>query len=254
MYYKFGPNDIALEAWAEAGAAYGMLSALFTGLAFVGLIITIWQQKQQLKIQSEELEATRDILELQLVEHKLARQVYEEQRDEFKDQSETFKRQQFENAFFNFFNSVNLSRNSLEVKYNSRNYHAESCILLFNDSTVRSLKKSSNKSDFVRNFNNMQIPADYSSVSRFFDSIDILVEYVYENSYNRDMHSKVIKSITSRNTLEIIFLRILSGQYKEKHYQYCNLFSDLNLNQDLEEFKPHLESLIKGSEIKWESD
>lgn len=57
-YYQFNANnnDVGL---GEAGDSFGSLNALFTGLAFVGLIWTISQQSEQLKAQREELKLTR---------------------------------------------------------------------------------------------------------------------------------------------------------------------------------------------------
>lgn len=62
------------------GDMFGAINALFSGLAFAGLIVTLLYQKEELTLQREELKATRD---------------------EFKEQNKTLKRQRFENTFFN---------------------------------------------------------------------------------------------------------------------------------------------------------
>lgn len=69
------------------GDMFGAVNALFSGLAFAGLIITLLYQKEELKLQREELAQTREELK--------------GQREEFEEQNKTMKRQRFENTFFN---------------------------------------------------------------------------------------------------------------------------------------------------------
>jgi hypothetical protein len=57
-----------------------MVNSLFSGLAFAGIIITIYMQKEELKLQRKELKSTRKV---------------------FKKQSRLMKIQQNENTFFN---------------------------------------------------------------------------------------------------------------------------------------------------------
>ena len=44
----------------EFGDQFGAATALFSGLAFAGIIITIWIQGKELELQRRELELTRD--------------------------------------------------------------------------------------------------------------------------------------------------------------------------------------------------
>lgn len=62
------------------GDMFGAVNALFSGLAFAGLIITLILQRRELALQRDELEQTRN---------------------EFVEQNKTMKRQRFENTFFN---------------------------------------------------------------------------------------------------------------------------------------------------------
>lgn len=68
------------------GDTFGAVNALFSGLAFVGLIYAILLQKNQLELQREDLKSTQE----ELIET----------REEFKTQNETLKIQRFENTFF----------------------------------------------------------------------------------------------------------------------------------------------------------
>ncbi|MCD8418536.1 putative phage abortive infection protein [Tenacibaculum finnmarkense genomovar finnmarkense] len=70
------PND----ARGTFGDMFGSINALYSGLAFAGIIVTILLQRQELKSQRQELKQTRK---------------------EFEIQNETLKLQRFENTFFN---------------------------------------------------------------------------------------------------------------------------------------------------------
>lgn len=62
IFYFHGEGD-ANQHWANAGTfgdMFGGLTCLFSGFAFAGLIVTIRQQRRELKMQVEELERTRD--------------------------------------------------------------------------------------------------------------------------------------------------------------------------------------------------
>ena len=78
------------EERGQIGDMFGVVNALFSGLAFAGLIITLILQKKELGLQRDELEQTREELK--------------NQRLEFEMQNETLKYQRFENLFYNMLN------------------------------------------------------------------------------------------------------------------------------------------------------
>lgn len=67
------------------GDQFGAVNALFSGLAFTGLIYTIILQRRDLEIQRNDLRLQRDELK--------------QTRKEFEEQNMTMKRQRFENTF-----------------------------------------------------------------------------------------------------------------------------------------------------------
>ena len=105
MYLLFPGN---LERRGQFGDMFGALGTLFSGLAFAGLIITILQQREDLKNQRDEIGLQREDLEkqteaLQLQREEIA-QTNEElklQRKEMEEQNKTIMLQRFENTFFN---------------------------------------------------------------------------------------------------------------------------------------------------------
>ena len=68
------------------GDMFGAVNALFSGLAFLGVIIAILMQREELQLQRADLALQRKELELT--------------REEMKAQTESFKRQNFEATFF----------------------------------------------------------------------------------------------------------------------------------------------------------
>ncbi len=75
------------------GDMFGLANAIFSGLAFGGIIITIILQSRELGFQREELEQTRLV---------------------FENQSDTMQLQQFENTFFNLIRNHNQLVKSLD--------------------------------------------------------------------------------------------------------------------------------------------
>lgn len=78
------------EKRGQFGDMFGAVNALFSGLAFAGLIITLILQRRELSLQRDELEQTREELK--------------NQREEFEKENETLKYQRFENLFYNMLN------------------------------------------------------------------------------------------------------------------------------------------------------
>lgn len=90
------------------GDQFGAVNALFSGLAFAGLIYTIILQRRDLGLQ-------RNDLKLQREELALTRQEMEEQTAEFEKQNETLRIQRFENTFFNLLSQFQEVVNSLSI-------------------------------------------------------------------------------------------------------------------------------------------
>ncbi|WP_293627842.1 hypothetical protein [Salinisphaera sp.] len=61
-------KELSIANFAVFGDSFGFLSSLFSGLAFVGLIITIVMQKDELAMQRDELKLQRRALESQVQE------------------------------------------------------------------------------------------------------------------------------------------------------------------------------------------
>lgn len=84
-----------LAEWSDRGTfgdMFGSVNALFSGLAFAGVIFAIYLQSKELSLQREELVLTRNELE--------------GQKEQLKLQNQTTKIQQFEFTYFNMLNNL----------------------------------------------------------------------------------------------------------------------------------------------------
>lgn len=129
------------EARGTFGDQFGAVNALFSGLAFAGLIYTIILQRHDLKLQRRDLQYQRRDLELNRkelalnrkelkltrLELELTRQEMEEQTAEFEKQNETLKIQRFENTFFNMLSQFQEVVNNLKVSKNFYGSEGRDC-------------------------------------------------------------------------------------------------------------------------------
>ena len=91
------------EKQGQFGDQFGAVNALFSGLAFAGLIFTIILQKKELALQREELTQTREELK--------------GQKEQLEEQNKTLKVQRFENTFFQMLTQFQELVNNLTFTY-----------------------------------------------------------------------------------------------------------------------------------------
>lgn len=105
------------EVRGTFGDQFGAVNALFSGLAFTGLIYTIILQRRDLKMQRRDLLYQRRELELTRKELEMTRKEMEDQTVEYEKQNETLKIQRFENTFFNMLSQFQEVVSSLSAQY-----------------------------------------------------------------------------------------------------------------------------------------
>jgi hypothetical protein len=92
------------------GDQFGASNALFSGLAFAGLIVTILLQRRDLRLQRKDLKMQRK--ELQITNKQL-----EGQKEQLEEQNKTLKVQRFENTFFQMLTQFQEIVNNLTFTY-----------------------------------------------------------------------------------------------------------------------------------------
>ncbi len=110
-----------LPVWSERGAfgdMFGVVNALFSGLAFAGILIALYMQKHELELQRKELSATREELK--------------GQKEQLEIQNKTSEKQRFENTFFQLLDAhhkiiINLEhpKSTLRGKENFRFFYQD---------------------------------------------------------------------------------------------------------------------------------
>lgn len=103
-------NAEGIKSFGNAGSfgdMFGAVNALFSGLAFAGLIYALYMQRKELRLQREELALQRKELELT--------------RGELNEQNITLKCQRFENTFFHMLSLHNELVESCTYEFYSPN-------------------------------------------------------------------------------------------------------------------------------------
>ncbi len=78
----------------QFGDGFGGITALFSGLAFAGIVITLYLQRGDLQLQ-------REMLEAQYEELKATREELAGQKEQMEQQNQFIEKQNFESTFFN---------------------------------------------------------------------------------------------------------------------------------------------------------
>lgn len=99
VLYCFFP--VGMEKRGQLGDMFGFIGALFSGLAFAGLIVTMLQQREDLQNQKDEIQLQRKDLEAQTAALQLQKEEIAQTNKELKEQNKTIMLQRFENTFFN---------------------------------------------------------------------------------------------------------------------------------------------------------
>ena len=138
------------------GDQFGAVNALFSGLAFTGLIYTIILQRRDLKLQRTDLRQQRKEME--------------EQTAEFEKQNETLRIQRFENTFFNMLSQFQEVVNNLNNRYNRHRVDYE----------------FSGREVFVDTFENAPIIVDIPNADRTFGMRNTIKRYGLEGYVKAD--------------------------------------------------------------------
>lgn len=117
-----------LSTWQERAAfgdMFGVVNALFSGLAFAGVIIAIMLQLKELRLQREELEHTREELK--------------GQKEQLERQANYLKEQIFENKFFHLLRLHNENIALLQIEYFDKCLDENGCRFVKYDLTGRNI-------------------------------------------------------------------------------------------------------------------
>jgi len=155
------------------GDMFGGLNALFTGLAFAGVIYTMILQREDLKQQMEEL--------------KLTRQILADQQQEMAAQNTTLAIQRFENSFFSLLNFYDQTISNMAYHYLSSSTGTIKTIKVTGLEVIKNfLTKLHNKReehDFFDAYD--MIYNEYkSSLLRYINTLYAIMSFVNDSKIN----------------------------------------------------------------------
>lgn len=184
------------------GDAFQALSALFSGFAFVGLIYTALLQKSELSLQREDLNLTRKELE--------------GQRIALNAQSETLKKQNFEDTFFQLLGIQNQIVNSIDI-FSARSSHTirgRDCFRIFYDRL-----RTSYAAAITAGSGGQRIPTAYiafysnnqAEVGHYFRNLYTLIKFVHQSDVqDKKFYTNIVRAQLSSYELLLLFYNCLS--------------------------------------------
>ncbi len=239
-------GDVAVRG--QWGDSFGMINALFAGLAFAGVIYAIILQNKELTFQREELKLQREELAN-------TREEIRGQKEQLKAQNLTLQKQNFESSFFQLLGLHNDIVNSMEVSVNSSlTYQGRNCFGFLLGRFRNSYSGILESSDKARQSRLKWIDEKYEKlfakyqqqVGYYFRSLYNFVKFVDQSDFPKDYEAKkfytnLIRAQLSSNELGILFYNCLS----ERGAEFKKLVEKYALLKDMD-FKVLINEKDKG--------
>jgi hypothetical protein len=231
LYWASAVFFIEDSAWAQRGQfgdMFGAINALFSGLAFAGLIITILLQREELIAQKQELRLNTDALNAQKEEMNA-------QWKELARQNSNLKRQRFETTFFNMWN-IHFSNRDLIT---TGDFNGVLAFAHFINTAMNHAYKDDEKQG-ERKLSSMIKGAVIASNSTGFfpmaetylNSLKLIHEYVVDARLGGKAKSRYLRIMKAYlSTSEIEFLVYYMNHLKEKGQEKSlhQVYNDLRL-------------------------
>ena len=204
------------------GNQFDPLNALFSGLAFWGVIYAILLQKSELVLQREELGYTR-------VEVR-------GQKEQLESQNRTLKQQRFENTFFSLLNLFNSIVESMEVRTDTGTAHPktfkgrECFIALHNDfqrEYVGQENQSPNEKPLQLCLGAYERFAAYrqEAVGHYFRTFYNIVKFIEKSeAEDKQTYINILRAQLSSPELYLLFYNCLSRYGNQKFKPYVEQF------------------------------
>ncbi|GAA6206835.1 hypothetical protein NBRC116601_01280 [Cognatishimia sp. WU-CL00825] len=231
-----------LEKRGQSGDMFGGITALFSGLAFAGLIYTLFVQKKELQFQRQELS-------LLVGEQKETKQHIKVQADQLSAQSDFIEQQIFENRFFQMLSAFSNFLENIEIDGNSGTDALEKLQHYVRPRTARQMRNHSEGSinpikEYENNFLNYR-----NDLAPYFRQIYTILKFVdSSNVKQKKFYTNILRARLCSAELSLLCLNCASqhGSAKMaplvdkfdilKHFDDYELFGNKKHNDNLEEF------------------
>lgn len=225
---EFGLSDT--EARGLFGDKFGAINALFSALAFAGIIFTIFLQKRELKLQREEMEETRG---------------------EFIKQNETLIHQKFENTFFQLLKLLNTNIDSIDLRDRESGELKNTGRDCFKEIYEYCLKISKNneKEDYdpslekTLNVYNEIYDMFKSDLSHYFRTLYHIIKFIDQSNIdNKKQYTSIVRAQLSSYEQSLLFYNCLHSNGQEKFKPLIEKYSLFkNIDENLIMNKKHLD-------------
>lgn len=210
-----------LTSWADRGAfgdMFGAVNALFTGLAFAGLMFTIYQQRQELSLQRTELEQTRQELR--------------GQKEQLAIQNATLEQQQFEHSYFQLLGFHNHNAYSMSISSGGRTVSGKECFeTMYRDlyNALDQKRGGDSSRDMTIEVNRAygEIYQRYQHLlSHYFQNLYSLIQFVDHNNSVRDkeFYMSFIRAQLSTYELLLLFYHCLSDYGRARYKPLVEIY------------------------------
>ncbi|MCR4348057.1 MAG: putative phage abortive infection protein [Sulfuricaulis sp.] len=198
------------------GDMFGAVNALFAGLAFAGIIYTIFLQRTELELQRRELTETRKELEGQKLQ---------------------LERQAFENAFFQMLTLHNeiVGSFSYSSVLGVRVFQGKECFSgIKNDFLVAYLKNPTKGGPIEERYKTYYLTHAHEVLGHYFRNLYQIVKYINDSTVqNKKFYTNIIRAQLSSAELFLLFFNSLSEFGYEKFHPLILKFELLeHLPQD----------------------
>lgn len=184
------------------GDMFGAVNALFSGLAFAGVIVAI-------KLQREELRNTRKEL-------KYTRREIEAQKKEMQLQNATLVKQNFEDTFFSLLRLQQEAVHSLDFNDNSKDHKGRDCFAAlykkFKNNRAREINRSVvSQNDVAGYYESTFYPSHQSDLGHYFRTLYNIIKFIDKSEITeKKLYTNLVRAQLSSFELTFVFYNCLS--------------------------------------------
>ncbi len=195
------------------GDTFGAVNALFSGLAFAGLIYAILLQQEELSLQRNELRLTRE---------------------EFSSQNKTLAKQRFENTFFNMLSLHNEIVDAVKTisAFSSNSIAGRDCFLSFYEVLLRQWNIRDNPNYRRADSLKLETPEDIyayiykknlsKKIGHYFRNLYRIFVFIDESDIeDKNFYAKIIRAQLSDHELLILFYNCFYFELGKNFQQYA---------------------------------
>lgn len=190
------------------GDMFGAINALFSGLAFAGVIYAIFLQRKELELQRKELESTRQELEGQKVA--------------MIEQNKHLGKQSLESTFFQMLEFHNGILNNIEIR-NGRGepVKGRDCFRLWYNELIGNFEHAPNENrlnnEVLKHFYNAFYQEWQGSIGHYFRSLYNIIKFIdHSDLENKKFYTNLARAQLSIYELLFLFYNCEFGMGKDK--------------------------------------